>query len=80
MKKLTSKQKLINALPGRGYIDIEEIKNWGYEENIEITYSPHTTLFTVNGLGLNIDSEYDFNSGRHYIKCSSLKKLLKESN
>jgi hypothetical protein len=80
MKKLNSKQKLINVLPGRGYIDIEEIKNWGYEENIEITYNPHTTLFTVNGFGLNIDSEYDVYSGRYYIKCASLKKLLKESN
>lgn len=78
MKNLTSKQKLINALPGRGYIDIEEIKNWGYEENIEITYNPHTTLFTVNGFGLNIDSEYNY--GRYLIKCSSLKKLLNESN
>lgn len=78
MKNLTAKQKLINALPGRGYIDIEEIKNWGYEENIEITYNPHTTLFTVNGFGLNICSEYNY--GRYMIKCSSLKKLLKESN
>ena len=77
MKKLTSKQKLINALPGRGYIDVEEIKNWGYEENIEITYNPHTMLFTVNGLGLNIDSEYNY--GRYMIKCSNLKKLLKET-
>lgn len=78
MKNITSKQKLINALPGRGYIDIEEIKNWGYEENIEITYNPHTTLFTVNGFGLNIDSEYNY--GRYLIKCSKLKKMLKESN
>ena len=78
MKNLTSKQKLINALPGRGYIDIEEIKNWGYDENIEITYNPHTTLFTVNGFGLNIDSEYNY--GRYLIKCSKLKKMLKESN
>lgn len=78
MKNLTSKQKLINALPGRGYIDIEEIKNWGYEENIEITYNPNTTLFTVNGFGLNINSEY--NCGRYLIKCSKLKKMLKESN
>lgn len=78
MKNLTSKHKLINALPGRGYIDIEEIKNWGYEENIEITYNPHTTLFTVNGFELNIDSEYNY--GRYLIKCSKLKKMLKEYN
>lgn len=77
MKNLTAKQKLINALP-TGYIDVEEIKNWGYEENIEITYNPHTTLFTVNGLGINIESEYNY--GRYIIKCSKLKKLLKESN
>ena len=26
--KTTAKQKLVNALPGRGYIDVEEIKTW----------------------------------------------------
>ena len=78
--KTTAKQKLVNALPGRGYIDVEEIKTWGYDENIEITYNPYTTLFTVNGFGINIDSEYDAMFNRYLIKCSTLKKLLKESN
>lgn len=79
MKKITATQKLLKALP-TGYIDVEEIKNWGYDENIEITYNPYTTLFTVNGFGLNICSEYDAMFNRYLIKCSTLKKLLKESN